>query len=407
MKNNEVIPPASLIWIYTDALAQRLDAATWLQTTKELREIGWRVVLYTEGPYEQDEINGIAVRSVPKPSIYLIRQAIHHFRIFRDMAGLWWEADIILFHQMSVPWLIPMSLIRRIVGKPVPLLIMDTRTAPMVPKDLATPRDRLFTLFMNSMNRLANKYVDGQTAITERMAEFMEIPADELLGIWPSGVDPVDFAAASTNREWPQGEEALKLIYVGVLQRERNLLSLCRAVGEANKQGMPTELTLIGDGSEKANLERFASQSDGHVRVLEPVPHEEIPDYLAQAHIGVLPFPNQVQFHVSSPIKLFEYMASGLAVLATRIVCHTDVVQDGDFVIWAEDSSEEALLGAIKQAWEHRETLAYYGSRAAKAVNNWTWKASANKLDRALNKGLVVRENMHEFDLEILDESGQ
>ena len=42
-------------------------------------------------------------------------------------------------------------------------------------------------------------------------------------------------------------------------------------------------------------------------------PHDQIPEVLARAHVGVLPFPDEEKFRVSSPIKLFEYMAAGTA----------------------------------------------------------------------------------------------
>jgi glycosyltransferase involved in cell wall biosynthesis len=122
--------------------------------------------------------------------------------------------------------------------------------------------------------------------------------------------------------------------------------------------------------------------------VLPPVPHSEVPGLLAQAHIGVLPFPDEEKFRVSSPIKLFEYMASGLVILATRIVCHTDVVGSGAYVVWAEDASIEGLLAALRSAWAQRDTLEQMGSRAADDAAAWTWYESARKLRVALEVGL-------------------
>lgn len=52
-----------------------------------------------------------------------------------------------------------------------------------------------------------------------------------------------------------------------------------------------------------------------------PIPHSDLPAYLTHADVGIIPFnkqdyPNLV--HSISPVKLFEYMASGLPVLATK-----------------------------------------------------------------------------------------
>ena len=56
---------------------------------------------------------------------------------------------------------------------------------------------------------------------------------------------------------------------------------------------------------------------------------------LAAADIGVtsLPSPDDVKYEASSPLKLFEYMAAGLPVLATSNRCHTDVVGAGGYAL--------------------------------------------------------------------------
>jgi glycosyltransferase involved in cell wall biosynthesis len=112
---------------------------------------------------------------------------------------------------------------------------------------------------------------------------------------------------------------------------------------------------------------------------------------LAEAHVGVVPFADEQKFRVSSPIKLFEYMAAGMPILATRIDCHTDVVGQGNYVIWAEGSDEQALLDGLKKVWDVRQCLAKLGGEAAVASTGWTWAASAHKLAEAINKGIGER----------------
>ena len=41
------------------------------------------------------------------------------------------------------------------------------------------------------------------------------------------------------------------------------------------------------------------------------------------------------------------------------------------------------------KAWENRERLRELGARAARASADWTWAASAAKLDRALRNGMA------------------
>lgn len=382
-----------VVWVYTEPAIQRLDAVTWLETTRELRNSGWRVTLVAEGPAGERRIRGVEVLCIAKPRVYLLRQAVFHLRVLRLLASEWSTIGVILFHSMSAPWLLPLRFVRRLTHRPYPLLVMDSRTVPMAPVKLSLWRHQLRAFYHSLMHRLANRWADGQTAITQRMAETLRIPSHQLWCSWPSGVDPAHFLCAQTARQWPLPGERIHLIYVGVLHYERNLMSLCRAVQKANSEGMRFALSLVGDGAERPALEKFSFQTEGRVRVLSPVPHEQVPALLGQAHVGVLPFPDEEKFRVSSPIKLFEYLAAGMPILATRIVSHTDVTGSGEYVFWAEDASIEGLLAALRVMWQASASLRRLGREAAVAAQAWTWHESAAKLSNALQHAIRARDD--------------
>jgi glycosyltransferase involved in cell wall biosynthesis len=376
-----------VVWVYTEPAIDRLDAATWLETTRELRNLGWRVTLIAEGPAGHRRIRGVEVLCIPKPGVYLLRQVVFHLRVLRLLASEWATIDAILFHTMSAPWLLPLRFLRRLNPRPYPLLVMDTRSVPMEPMKVRLWRHQLRALFHSLMHRLANRWADGQTAITQRMAKILSIPSHQLWGTWPSGVNPVQFVPAQMARHWPLPGERIHLIYIGVLHYERNLMSLCRAVEKANSAGMAFVLSLVGDGAERSGLEKFARQTQGRVRVLPPVPHDQVPRLLGHAHVGVLPFPDEEKFRVSSPIKLFEYLAAGMPILVTRIVCHTDVVGKAEYAFWAEDATVEGLLAALRLIWHAGASLGKMGREAATAAHAWAWQESAAKLSNALQQG--------------------
>jgi glycosyltransferase involved in cell wall biosynthesis len=220
------------------------------------------------------------------------------------------------------------------------------------------------------------------------MATSVGIPPQKLWGTWASGVDQELFSAAEEFRQWPSAGEPIHLIYVGLLQHERNLFSLVEAVERANAQGLSFRLSLAGKGPERSALVQSTLHMDGRVRILDPVPHNKVPRLLSQAHVGVLAFPDEEKFRVSSPIKLFEYVASGMPILATRIACHTDVVEDGKYVFWAEDATTESLLAALNQVWREQSSLSEMGCAASAVADRWTWQESGASLKRALELGL-------------------
>lgn len=381
-----------LLWVYGESLIRKLDAATWLETSSQLCELGWRVTLAAAGPAHREHIGQVEVRYFPKPQIYLLRHVIFHLGLTLYLMKSWSTVDVILFHPVSAAWLLPLRIAGLLTGRHRPRLVMDTRDLDVSGGNL---KNRLRVRFYRLMHRLAKYWTDGQTAITQRMAELVRIPSEKLWGTWPSGVDLQQFAPALSMRQWPAKGESIHLVYVGVLLPERNLLTLSQAVEAANAEGMSFILSLVGDGTAREELERFALGTEGRVRVVPPVPHDQVVRWLAQAHVGIAsPFlPDQVIFQASSPIKLFEYMAAGLPVLATRVACYTDVVANDGYVFWAERADTPGIRAALRQVWQMRISLHEMGNQAAHAAQAWTWAASARKLGQALEFGLSSREN--------------
>jgi glycosyltransferase involved in cell wall biosynthesis len=375
-----------LVWVYPDLLHEKLDAATWLNPVRELRTQNWEVDLLVPGPVSSHEIWGVSVTRIYRPEIYLIRQIIFHLNVLRFIWREWSNIDIVLFHAMSAPWLLPLRLLRKF-RKTKLQLVMDTRTVHMEPAESEPFKARLRRWLSSVSHTWANRWADGQTAVTLRMAQALGIPDHLLWGCWANGVQLELFSGVQTVRRWPTENETIRLIYIGSLHVERNLMSFCKAVANANAAGGNFHLSLIGNGTEWQALEAFAHKHPDWVRLMPSVPHHQIPELLAEAHIGVLPFPDEEKFRVSSPIKLFEYMAAGMPILATKIVCHTDVVGSGSYVFWAMGSSVQELqhsLEEIRTQWEH---LPQMGGEASITAIRWTWANSALKLKKALLKG--------------------
>ena len=377
-----------LIWLYPGSLVHAMDAATWLDTTNELRKVGWRVTLVAAGPSGQQRIRGTDVFCIPRPKKYLVGLLVFHMRFLQFLRRHMMNVDIILFNQMSALWLLPVRPLRGLAGRQGPLLVMDIRSLHMPREDNQGWKGWLRGKFQEFINRSARHWIDGYLTITHRMSEAINIPPQKLWGEWPSGVNPDLFGPPRTARCWPLSEQPIHLVYIGALEYERNLMTLCQTVEKANAEGMLFTLLLVGNGTERTDLELFAARCDGRIRVAHPVSYDEVPEILAWAHLGVLPFPDEEKFRVSSPIKLFEYMATGLPILATRIACHTDVIGSGKYVFWAERADISGILAALRLVWMNRGALPKIGSQAAIAVQAWTWYESAKKLKQSLEFGL-------------------
>jgi glycosyltransferase involved in cell wall biosynthesis len=378
-----------LAWIFPGRLDNYLSAAAWLNMSHELRNIGWKVTLINFGERGFHQVRGEEVLGIPCMDVYLLRQITFHLNVLGYLLSNWRSIDVILMGPPSAFWVLPLRFLRLLQHRTRPVLMMDTRTIPMEDAKKASIRDKLRGDFSLLMNRLGNHWADGQTAITQRMADCVHIPPDRLWGVWSSGVKLEQFSNALTNRIWPTGDEPVVLAYVGILHYERNLMALCKATEMANHEGMNFNLSLTGWGTEKEDLEKFALQSEGRIRVNPAIPNDQIPGLLEKVHVGVLPFPDEEKYRVCSPIKLFEYMAAGLPVFATRVVCFSDVIKDDSYTFWSDDATPEGLLSTLRRIWASRENLREMGNRSVQAASLRTWQESGRRLNEALNFGLL------------------
>lgn len=391
MKSSEGHPPL-LIWVTPNDLRTALDAATFLDTANELRKLGWNVTLISGSPAGTQQIRGITVESIPSPDIYFLGQHIFHQQALKFIKKQHPPADVVLFHQVSGFWMLKLRLWRNLHrhSRP-PLIVLDTRSVYMPDKSIRRQiKGILRELYLNIITRLANRWTDGQTAITQRIAESIHIPPEKLWGCWPSGVNLDRFAPAAVDRQWPGPNGTLEIIYIGSTHNERNLLTLAKAVVQAVEKGMNYHLTIIGSGAQQEELKAFASIHPAILSVHDAVPHEDIPHWLAKAHLGALPFPDEEKFRVSSPIKLFEYMAAGLPVFATRIACHTNVMHDQPYALYAEGADSASLLAALEKIWLTRDALPGLSQHAIQAAAQWSWAEAARHLKSALEYGMQL-----------------
>lgn len=381
--------PYHILWVYHATPGVNLSVTTQIEMARALRKLGWNVTLVLECDKDKMTTQDIDYTCISQPRVYLLGYLIFHLKLIAFVLKNRNTYDILYAHQMTILWLLPLRLLR-ITGNRKPLVVMDTRDLVQAS---TSPKVLLRKYFYRITHWLANRFADGQTAITRSMAKLVRIPDSKLWGIWPSGVDLQRFEELQGLRSWPDSDEPIRLIYIGVLLEERNLLPLCEALINANSSGANLTLTIVGNGPLQPKLLSESRTHSDQIQVLPPVTHEEIPELLSRMHVGVtaLPEVDDMKYRVSSPIKLFEYMASGLPVLATRNPCHTEVAGNGSFAYWADTPSPEDLSKALLNIWENREQL-HENSREAVAFSRlWSWSAAAEKCSKALMNGLDER----------------
>ena len=140
------------------------------------------------------------------------------------------------------------------------------------------------------------------------------------------------------------------IIYIGNMQKVRNLGLLIHAFSLVTKQKKDVKLLMVGDGTDRANLERLANELgiEDSVIFTGQVPHYKVPSFIAAAYLGVSAVPPLSFYKVSSPIKQIEYMAMAKPVVANEeIPEHKEVIEQsggGILVPCTADAFADAIV---------------------------------------------------------------
>ncbi len=110
-------------------------------------------------------------------------------------------------------------------------------------------------------------------------------------------------------------------------------------------------------------------------------PPNEIPLWQRAADVLVLPntAKQAISAYYTSPMKLFEYMASGTPVIASRIPSVEEIVSD-ESVTYFEPDSVDSLVVAIQTALTDETTSAQKAKRAQEEIQSHTWDKRAGRI---------------------------
>jgi glycosyltransferase involved in cell wall biosynthesis len=377
-----------LLWVIDGSLKKKLHKNARIKPACELVKASWKVLMVTSGAPENHKDLPVKFIEISWPKIYLFGALIYYLKLIKMILSGDLKTDILFFQMDSLTAiLLFVPFWQKITKRKEYTVVVDYRSLPM---DNRSAKGKLRGMVYFS-GVVLSRYLDVKiTAITSQLFEYLRFRENQLMGIWPSGADLSEFAQCHEKRQWPRDTDPIRLIYLGALTAERNLTSVIHAVRIAKEKGINITLNIIGDGIHKKYLATLAQkEGSGFIKVDGPFPYHMIPDLLAQNDVGLLPFPDVPEMNVSSAIKMFEYMAAGMPILATRIIAHRNVFKEKEFVFWA-DESPVSIAKAIEAVNRKKMQLPLLGFEAKTYSRNWSWEKSADKLSSALAKEINI-----------------
>lgn len=355
--------------VHLTSAHERSDIRIFLKECVSLASAGWDVTLLVADGGGDEVVRGVAVVDVGRPSGRLSRMTRTPSRLLARALAI----DAAVYH-LHDPELLHIGWLLKRRGK---LVIFDSHED--VPKDilgktyLKEPLRKVVAEAYTHFERFCCSRFDAVVTATPSIrAHFEPFQAKT--------VDINNFPMESeTITEAPSGPRSADVAYVGGINRERGVVTLVDAMHLVTSEA---RLLLIGEfmgGTELSVVSGLPGWS--RVSALGRLDRRTVGEHLAHVAAGIvtfLPEPNHV---TALPNKLFEYMAAGVAVIASDFELWRSIVEGHDCGICVDPRDPRAIAAAIDVLVSDPERAARCGANGLRAVReHYNWPTEEAKL---------------------------
>lgn len=212
-------------------------------------------------------------------------------------------------------------------------------------------------------------------AVSKGVADYVQrFPgAERGVAVIPNGVNPARFSPVESRQSRDPG--LFSLGFVGTLKPWHGLSVLIEAFAQLHAEDPGMRLIVVGDGPWRTHLEDGLSAHglSAASRVTGAVAPQCVPSLLASMDAAVAPYTATSNFYFS-PLKVLEYMAAGLPIVASRLGQIPDLVTDGVTGLLCEPDDPGALADRVRLLRDNPVFRGQLGAAArTAAARHHTW----------------------------------
>lgn len=245
---------------------------------------------------------------------------------------------------------------------------------------LGTSMHSLGPMLLHVLETQLYKWSDRVFTVTHYLRRLLihaGVPTDKIVVI-PNGVDPHEFSPdvdTSTVRRRYHLEGLRVILFSGHLEEWAGVSLMYDLAARLDREYPDSRILLVGSGESIVELfDRLVSSNLGHMLIHAGLhPHEEMPKFTAAADVALCLFPDSPVAHAASPLKLFEYMAAGTAIVATSVSGTAEVLSSGGGIL-VPPGDGNALCEAVIRLCRDDELRSRLGAEARAIVERgYSW----------------------------------
>lgn len=223
---------------------------------------------------------------------------------------------------------------------------------------------------------VGGRLLSAIVAVTPQIASRFPPSKTVMVRNWPK----IDEFHTPSNR--PMGERPKEFAYIGTITLNRNILGMLDAFELVKDTGavfrLAGDFTVAGD-----KVQATAHPGWDRVRFDGWVSRDGVADILCSARAGLVVLQPVERFKLAYPIKLFEYMAAGLPVIASDFPLWREIVEDAACGLLVNPLDPKEIAAAIRWIIENPDEAQAMGARGREAVlEKYNWAEEADELVR-------------------------
>ena len=169
--------------------------------------------------------------------------------------------------------------------------------------------------------------------------------------------------------------------YIGRLSEEKGVLNFVKAIPKVLEKENKIKFLVGGDGQLRDKIERYISEENlkDKVKLGGWIPHDELPDYLNEMKLVVLP-----SYTEGLPNIMLEAMACGTPVLATPAGAIPDVIKDGETGFIMENNSPACIAKNVLRALGYPDLDRIMENARELVEKEFTYEAVVERYEKIL-----------------------
>ncbi len=319
------------------------------------------------------------LKAILPRAVYELMELTYSWIAYRHLVQAVREFQPDILYERYNLFMLAGVMIRRRFG--VPLLLEVN--APLVHE-----RSRFSGLALKRLARwtegLVWRSADLVLPVTRVLAGYVAaygVSADRIVVI-PNGINEAHFAAAPSSDEAKNRLGLTGALVLGFTGFVRDWHGVDRVICWMATKDAPAnvQLLIVGDGPARPELERIAAEYalDNRVIFTGVLPRERVPEYVAAFDIALQP----AVVPYASPLKLFEYLVLGKAIIAPRQPNIEEVLVDGENALLFDSSAPDGLETALTRLLTDQRLCNHIAAGAKTTIGQrgLTWVSNALRI---------------------------